>query len=280
MEYNTFGKAIRRFCAFVLTVLMSARHAANVACEFLWHDTTMADSNPTQMIYTVLSAWTVARRPGRPCAHETAARQNELIDIAARLFLRYGYAELSLQTISREAHVAVRTIYTKFGGKSGLFKAVLAARWGAYFASKVLEDDTKPLAHILADFTDLFTSVIVSAEALQLQRLAIAESCNHPELAHAFYEEGPRRMRHMLERFFRRPDIRLQLRCDVDVENLSIHLINCIIGDQFSRLFFAMPEVAEEESEMRHCRVKLFLRSALAKEDAHVLPSFRNFHAG
>jgi TetR/AcrR family transcriptional repressor of mexJK operon len=65
---------------------------------------------------------------GRPKAADVEARTQDLLQVAARLFLKNGYTKTSLESIARAAHVAVRTIYVKFGGKAGLLDAVLVAQ--------------------------------------------------------------------------------------------------------------------------------------------------------
>ncbi|MEG1117818.1 MAG: helix-turn-helix domain-containing protein, partial [Janthinobacterium sp.] len=72
---------------------------------------------------------------GRPRAADMEARMDNLLHTAGCLFLEKGYGKVSLEMIAREAHVAVRTIYVKFGGKSGLFNAVVELRRAAYFST-------------------------------------------------------------------------------------------------------------------------------------------------
>jgi nitrite reductase/ring-hydroxylating ferredoxin subunit len=66
------------------------------------------------------------RASGRPRADEVEQRTRDLLQVAAELFMAQGYAHVSLRTIAAEARVAARTIYAKFGGKLGLFEAVVA----------------------------------------------------------------------------------------------------------------------------------------------------------
>ena len=68
-----------------------------------------------------------AKCAGRPRSSEREARIHDLIHTAGQLFLKHGYRNVSLEMLAREAHVAVRTIYVKFGGKAGLLNAVLVA---------------------------------------------------------------------------------------------------------------------------------------------------------
>lgn len=40
-------------------------------------------------------------------------------------FLEHGYGNLSMETIARDARVSLRTVYSQFGGKAGLFGALI-----------------------------------------------------------------------------------------------------------------------------------------------------------
>ena len=51
--------------------------------------------------------------------------RDRLLDTALKLFLEQGYGNLSLETIVRDARVSMRTLYDQFGGKAGLFGAVI-----------------------------------------------------------------------------------------------------------------------------------------------------------
>jgi TetR/AcrR family transcriptional repressor of mexJK operon len=66
------------------------------------------------------------------------------------------------------------------------------------------------------------------------------------------------------KRFFERPDIRAQLRDDLDIGLLPIHLLNCVIGDFYSRMLFE--PVAEPRAQVLgdlEARLDLFYRSVL-----------------
>lgn len=205
-----------------------------------------------------------AKAAGRPKASEVEARTQELIDVATCLFLQHGYTGTSLETIAREAHVAVRTIYVKFGGKAGLLKAVLRARRERFFAIDGMEHDQRPLREVIGEFAGHFYDMLCEPDAVALQRVVIAESGTNPELAEAFYDAGPRLTRDMLERYFARPDIRAQLRADVLPELLPSHLIACINGDPVIRFLF--PERRPKQDEERRLlaeRLELFYRSIL-----------------
>ena len=204
---------------------------------------------------------------GRPRAADLEARNENLINTAGQLFLEMGYGKVSLELIARQAHVAVRTIYVKFGGKAGLFKAVLIANRDKFIAPQKMEQDSRPFKDIVGDFSEHFLEMINEPDALEVQRMVIAEARINPEVAHSFFEAGPRQSREMLARFFERPDIRAQLRDDLDVTLLPGFLLNCVTGDGFSRFLFNPAEQAQQDV-LRHLhkRLELFYASVLKKE--------------
>ncbi|MYM30473.1 TetR family transcriptional regulator [Duganella sp. CY15W] len=181
---------------------------------------------------------------GRPRAADKAARRAALLHTAGRLFLEKGYSKVSLEMIAREAHVAVRTIYVKFGGKAGLLNAVIADGRAQFFGSmEDMETDPRPMEDILRDFALRFLELISIPTFCSLHRMVVAEARTTPELAETFFEAGPQRTRIELGRFFARPDIRAQLRPDLRPELLPVFLLNCIMGDHMSRLLFPITEV-------------------------------------
>lgn len=176
---------------------------------------------------------------GRPRAADKAARHAALLHTASRLFLEKGYSKVSLEMIAREAHVAVRTIYVKFGGKAGLLNAVIADGRARFFGGMDnMETDQRPMEEILGDFSLRFLELISLPAVCNLYRMVLAEAGTTPELAETLFAAGPLRTRQELSRFFARPDIRAQLRPDVRPEVLPLLLINCIMGDHMTRLLF------------------------------------------
>jgi AcrR family transcriptional regulator len=166
--------------------------------------------------------------------------------------------------LAREAHVAVRTIYVKFGGKAGLLNAVLAANRERFFDTHDLDEDQRPFKEIVHDFAVHFLDLITMPEAISMQRMVIADAPGNVELAQTFFEAGPKQTRDMLVRFFSRPDIRAQLRDELDLDMLAVHLLSCIEGDRFSRWLFAPVKVSRAQV-MRELeqRLDLFYRGAL-----------------
>ena len=201
---------------------------------------------------------------GRPRAADLEARHQNLIQTAAQLFLTMGYRNVSLELIAREAQVAVRTIYVKFGGKAGLFQAVLAANRNKFIPQQQIELDTRPLRHVVGAFAEQFLALISAPDALEIQRMVITEAKTNPELASSFYAAGPKLARDMLGRYFARPDVRAQLRDELELDFIPTFLTTCIVGDGFARfLFNPADQPADEVSRRLQQRLELFYAAVL-----------------
>ncbi len=183
---------------------------------------------------------------GRPRAADLEARLQNLLESAASLFMDKGYSNVSLELIAHEAHVAVRTIYVKFGGKAGLFNAVIAGGRSRYFAMGDMDTDGRPIRQILDDFSLRYVKLVSMPQVISLHRMVVAEAKTNPELALTFDRAGPGQTRELLTRFFARPDILAHFRDALQPHVLALHLINCLMGDQLGRLLF---EAEKEPSE-------------------------------
>jgi TetR/AcrR family transcriptional repressor of mexJK operon len=206
----------------------------------------------------------VSKSAGRPKAADAEARMHDLVHTAGLLFLKNGYTKVSLEAIARQAHVAVRTIYVKFGGKLGLLTAALEQRRDRFFGSGEMLLDQRPLKEIVVSFAERFLDLMASPDVIAMQRVVMTEARDNPELAQTFYEHGPRRTLDMLVGFFARPDILAQLRDGVTPELAAKHLISCIKGDQLRTLLFSAPSETRAETTARlHQRLDLFYHGVL-----------------
>jgi len=204
-------------------------------------------------------------RPGRPRKGEETIRRDQLLDHGLRLFVEHGYANVSLETIAREARVSLRTIYRHFGGKEELFGAAIR-RLSDHFVAVLAFDpaEPKPFEEVLYEFAKEFLFRLTRPEALRLRAQLLAESRRLPGLAAEFYTQGPERTLHRLAQV-----MALQQRAGVLMEEeaaefLAGQFIGALRGERFQRLQLgleAAPEEAEIEPWARRV-VGLFLRGA------------------
>ncbi|GGC57606.1 TetR/AcrR family transcriptional regulator [Undibacterium terreum] len=193
------------------------------------------------------------RSAGRPRQDDVEERAQELLDAAVKLFLKKGYGDVSLEAIAKTAHVAVRTIYVKFGGKVGLFQAAICAERDRLFGEvDQMEFDMRPMHDVLMDFGKRFVNTAMSERSAMIQRIVIAESGRNPDLGRIFFEAGPALTRAALGRYFARPDIRAKFRDDAHLEVIISHFLNSISGDYWVRLISGSTRgLTDEESRQR-----------------------------
>jgi AcrR family transcriptional regulator len=133
---------------------------------------------------------------GRPTADERAARDDRVLDVATALFLQDGFAAVTLDRIAADARVTKRTLYTAFGDKHALLRAVVR-RQHTYAAAPASSLETTATAVCRALLAD---------DAVALHRLVIAEATRSPELAAEFHDAGPAAAQDALVRAGAAPD--------------------------------------------------------------------------
>src|SRR5436305_10870785 len=122
-----------------------------------------------------------------------------------RAFLGAGFGAVSMDAIAREAGVSKATVYAHFGSKEELFGAVVAdvaeQRFGAFSA---LELDPRDIEASLNTIARRFLDLVLSPEAVAVNRIIIGEVVRFPDLGDVFWQAGPERNRQQIEGFLRR----------------------------------------------------------------------------
>jgi TetR/AcrR family transcriptional repressor of mexJK operon len=136
---------------------------------------------------------------GRPAKGNESLSRDRLLDAALKLFLEHGYGDLKMETIAKDAQVSMRTIYSEFGGKAGLFGALIR-RCSDQFVASLSFDDMPEQA--LEEFAEKFLYRITQPDVVRIRAILIGESARFPDLATQFYEQGPKRTLQHLAQFF------------------------------------------------------------------------------
>jgi TetR/AcrR family transcriptional repressor of mexJK operon len=132
-------------------------------------------------------------------------KAESILAAAARSFLAAGFGAVSMDAIARAAGVSKATVYAHFTGKEELFGAIVARlserRFGG-FSVEALDpiDIEASLGAIARRFLDL----VLSPEAISLNRIIVGEITRFPVLGEVFWAAGPERQRVQIEAFLRR----------------------------------------------------------------------------
>ena len=202
---------------------------------------------------------------GRPRKDEEEKRREQLLEQAVRLFGEHGFGNLSLETIAREARVSLRTIYSQFGGKAGLFSAAVR-RYSDFFVAALPVDrvgDT-PFDEILVEFAREYLFQLTRPELIRLRGQFLAEAHRFPELACEFYSQGPERTLNHLAGFFEGQQFAGRLGAG-DPLFLAGQFVSALRGERFQRLQFGLDASpsADEVAVWARQAVDLFLQGCL-----------------
>jgi AcrR family transcriptional regulator len=122
-------------------------------------------------------------------------RRAQILDGATAIFLEYGYSGATIDLVVARIGASKATIYSFFGGKEGLFSALIEERTEHILAGfKDIEIGTVDVRKGLAHFARQYMDVVMSPDAIELYRLILAEGPRFPDLVKSFYRIGPDRV--------------------------------------------------------------------------------------
>jgi TetR/AcrR family transcriptional regulator, mexJK operon transcriptional repressor len=139
-----------------------------------------------------------------PTSPRLEARRQAFIDAATAAFLEKGYANTTLDDIIARSGGSRQTLYALFGGKQGLFSAIIAERCQRIFGA--LAEDTlrdREPEDVLRNAGIHYLEAVTNPQALGIYRLVVAEGASMPELAERFWNAGPGSSRSLLARYFK-----------------------------------------------------------------------------
>lgn len=121
-------------------------------------------------------------------------RLDELLDIAAAVFIADGFQAASTNVIARRAGASKTSLYSRFATKEDLFLAVLERRMNHIFQTVVATIPPEaPLRQALSAFATHFTQLIFNEAQIALVRVVCMEAARFPQLGQRFFELGPGR---------------------------------------------------------------------------------------
>lgn len=129
--------------------------------------------------------------PGRP---KDLGKRAAILEAAKQLFVREGFAGVSMDQIAAEAGVSKLTVYSHFGDKEALFGAAIRAKCEESLPDTLFQLELKgPLRAQLKAIAGGFFALISSEEALSTHRMMISPGNADDPLRRLFWEAGPQR---------------------------------------------------------------------------------------
>jgi TetR/AcrR family transcriptional regulator, mexJK operon transcriptional repressor len=145
-----------------------------------------------------LAASALAVPPLAASAEARGDRRRRIMDAAASLIMAQGYGATSMDAVARDAGVSKATLYAHFGAKAQLFMAIVAEECARHDASQnggaghgfgiaAVPEALHAMGHA-------YLTLLFSDNAIAMYRVVMAEAHRFPELGHAFFESGPRKI--------------------------------------------------------------------------------------
>lgn len=198
---------------------------------------------------------------GRPTRAEAERRLENLLETAARLFLERGYEAVSVEEIAKQAGVAKRFIYARYGDKAELFVATFEHNIPRQFqtAMQAIEPSRRGVERGLYELGRRFLEIAIQPEAITLHRLFVSSAPLFPDIARGFVERNRERALKEVERVFKfyvdRGEIELpQPRLMIE------HFLISVVGIPQRLALMGLSESPKERDRRLRIAVRLFVR--------------------
>lgn len=168
-----------------------------------------------------------ARNNSKPDASER--RRARIVRAAAPLFLKKGYDNVTIDEIIGIAGGSKATIYAWFGGKQGLFEAVV--RQKCEDVTLAIDVDAKgSLEQQLTRIGHSFLETVLSPPILEFHRLMVSIGRAFPEAARLFFESGPESAYSIVARWMEKQQ-RAKRLAGGDPYRLAVLFLDMLIGE-------------------------------------------------
>ncbi len=126
-------------------------------------------------------------------------RRAAFLKAAREVFLEFGYDAANMAEIVRRAGGSLSTLYAQFGGKKGLFEAMIDSRVVVLTEQMHIELAAHaPLREGLRRIGEAFLIRQLDPESVDLMRLMIAQAKKFPEMAQQWNTRAPDAVRKAL----------------------------------------------------------------------------------
>ncbi len=182
-------------------------------------------------------------------------RRAAILKAATDVFLEHGYEGTRLEEVIRRSGGSLATHYAQFGGKEGLFAAIITDICEEIVASlpKLDEPASETPEEALFAFASTYLGLLLTPVSLALYRVVIGESARLPELGRAVFEAGPAVATARLAAYLRQQTERGIL-VVTDPDLAARHFLEMVKGDLHFRALLGshtLPSIEEVDACVR-----------------------------
>jgi AcrR family transcriptional regulator len=178
-----------------------------------------------------------ARREVPPRRRKRGETRDALLRArASELFLERGYDGVSIDDLVRDVGGSKSSVYSLYGGKEGLFVAVMEEVIAALaLPVREIELYGVSLKAGLQKFGETLLTALLDERHLCAQRLVIAEARRHPALAESWYRNGPGMVHGVLREFLAAQTQLGRLKPGLELTRVAILFHDMIVFDLLNR---------------------------------------------
>jgi AcrR family transcriptional regulator len=206
-------------------------------------------------------------RPAMPAATTApeldSAKRRQILDGARRVFFERGFEAASMDAITRAAGVSKATIYAYFPSKDDLIAALVTVEKREQAERFALPpDDERPVAEVLTELGTRTILAMARPEAVQRLRLVVGLAPKMPEIARAFFEDGPQFSTRRLGDYLARLVAEGRLTA-ADPYRAARQFLDLCLADTSRAIIFGMDPAVSPEAAAAHAAMatETFLRA-------------------
>ena len=198
--------------------------------------------------------------PGSGRLESAGQRRERIIRAVAPLFLKKGYDNVTIDDIIGVVGGSKATIYAWFGGKEGLFEAVVRQKC----EDVTLAIDIDPKGSLEEQLTTIgysFLATVLSPPILEFHRLMVSIGRTFPDAGRLFFQTGPVSAYKLVASWIEKhqEDGRIEKE---DPYWLAVLFLDMLIGEHQLGWLTSKPRAAKRDKidETVRIAVKVFLR--------------------
>lgn len=204
---------------------------------------------------------TSSSRRGRPVNEAT---RDAIIAEATRVFMEKGLHATTMESIARALSISKLTLYSRFPSKDALFTAVITAKCNEYIPdASMLDLSAQNPVDAFYEIGRRLMRLLTSQDAINMERMLMAEAQGKQKLVKLFYNAGPKRVKTLIADYL--SQLHRQGIVYVPDAMLATHIFTSLIKGSDISLRMAMnippkPTKSEIEHYCRHA-AEVFLKA-------------------
>lgn len=191
------------------------------------------------------------------------SKRESILEAAQDIFMEMGYGAANMDAVAARANVSKATIYAHFDNKRELFEQVLRDRCRCVYAGADIvgaAGEARDAREILRRLATGMLRIILSPDALAINRVALAEAPHRPDVGETFYAIGPTRAHERLTRLLGELTLRGLLAVPEDEAPLVAELfLNMLKGDAHMRELLGVAPCRSDHGRLIEVAVELIM---------------------